>query len=212
MAGKKGVKIHSWTQEQIDFLRHNYPKMPISELTDSFNNKFCVSLSKERIKGAMSRHKIRSGRNGCFSKGQTPWNLGKTGYMGANATSFKRGNVPHNKRHLWAERLGKDGYIEMNVPETNPYTGYPMRYKHKHRWLWECENGPVPKGHAVIFKDGNIRNFNSENLILVSRTELLIMNLHGYKNMPDEIKPTVLALAKLEADAGFRTMPSRGRS
>jgi hypothetical protein len=64
----------------------------------------------------------------------------------------------------------------------------------------------------VIFKDGNIRNFDLDNLLLVTRAELLTMNLHDYKNQPEELKPSVLALARVEAKAGFRTRPGRGRS
>ena len=131
--------------------------------------------------------------------------------MGSNATSFKKGNRPHNHKPLWSERVGKDGYIEMSVPERNPYTGFPTRFKHKHLWIWEQANGLKPKGTAVIFKDGDNRNLAIDNLLLVTRAELLTMNLHGYKDQPDELKPSVLALAKVEAKAGIRTRPGRGR-
>ena len=46
----------------------------------------------------------------------------------------------------------------------------------------------------------------------LTRAELLAMNLHDYKNQPEELKPSVLALALLEAKAGTRTRPARGRS
>jgi hypothetical protein len=41
--------------------------------------------------------------------------------------------------------------------------------------------------------------------------ELLSLNLHGYKDSPEELKPSVLALAKIEAKARIRTHPARGR-
>jgi len=102
----------------------------------------------------------------------------------------------------------------MKVPERDPHTGFPTRYKHKHVWIWEQSNGPVPEGMAVVFIDADKQNCNLDNLMLVTRNELLLLNLHKYKDQPAEIRPSILALAKVEAAAGFRTMgrvPGAGR-
>lgn len=202
---------HRFTKEQLDYIRQGYREKTREELVPAFNDRFMTSLSNNQIAAAIKNHKIKSGRSGRFVKGQKSWNEGKAGYMGSNATSFKKGNRPHNHKPLWSERVGKDGYIEMSVPERNPYTGFPTRFKHKHLWIWEQANGLKPKGTAVIFKDGDNRNLAIDNLLLVTRAELLTMNLHGYKDQPDELKPSVLALAKVEAKAGIRTRPGRGR-
>ena len=43
--------------------------------------------------------------------------------------------------------------------------------------LWEQRHGrPVPDGHLVLFADGDRRNFDPANLLLVSRAELAVMN------------------------------------
>ncbi|MCK4789229.1 MAG: HNH endonuclease [Desulfobacteraceae bacterium] len=146
--------------------------------------------------------KQRSGKTGRFQAGHVPWNDGTKGQglTGANRKSFKKGNVPANRKPLWTERVcPKDGFILMKVPERNPYTGFSTRYKHKHVYIWEQEHGPVPKGMVVAFIDGDKTNCEPENLMLISRAELLALNQHGYKNMPDELKPNVLALSKLQA-------------
>jgi hypothetical protein len=45
-------------------------------------------------------------------------------------------------------------------------------WRPKHHLVWESHHGqPIPKGHAVIFGDGNNRNFDPDNLILVSRAQ-----------------------------------------
>jgi len=194
-----------YSKEHLDWLRENYPLMAASDLTAAFNEKFGA------IKRTLFRKGLRSGRTGRFGKGDNAWNKGKSGYMGENATSFKKGNLPHNHRPLWSERIDRNGYIEMSVPERNPYTGFETRFKHKHVWIWEQTHGKKPKSTAVIFKDGNNRNFELENLILVSRNELLSANLHGYKNQPEELKPVILNIAKIEAKAGFRLCTGRGR-
>lgn len=89
--------------------------------------------------------------------------------MGANRTSFKSGNLPHNTRELYSERTNKDGLIEIKV-DTNKWIS-------KHRYVWEqYNNRKVPKGKVVIFLDGNKTNFEIDNLKLISRGALLILN------------------------------------
>ena len=46
---------------------------------------------------------------------------------------------------------------------------------------WPILEGIIPPGHALIFKDGNKRNFALDNLELVSRAELMRRNsVHNY--------------------------------
>ena len=200
-----------YSPEQLDWLRSSYPSMSQNELVVAFNKYFKTDRPATSILACLKNHNITSGRTGCFKKGQKAWNEGLKGFMGANATSFKKGRQPHNTRELWSERVSKDGYIEISVPERNPHTGFKTRFKPKHVWIWEQENGPKPKSTAIIFKDGDYRNFEIDNLILVTRSELLSLNLNGYKQALEEVKPSILALSKIEAKAGFRTRPGRGR-
>lgn len=204
-------KVHRYTAEQLTFLKGAYVSMSRRSVTKSFNARFGIVLSEAQISACLKNHRIHSGRAGFFVKGHTPWNHGKKGCTAPNSGQFKSGHMPRNKRRLWSERICRDGYIEISVPERNPHTGAPTRFRQKHVWLWEMENGPVPKGHALAFKDGNRLNCVIENLMMVTRSELLCLNLHGYNGTKGELKPSVLALAKLEAKAGVRTRPGRGR-
>lgn len=199
------------TQEQAQFVAEAFAQMPVVEVAAALNLRFGTEVTVEQIKSFTKNHRVLSGRTGQFVPGGPAWNKGVKGYMGANCTSFAKGSMPHTKRPLWSERVNRDGFIEISVPERNPYTGAPTRFKHKHVWLWEASNGPVPKGHAVIFIDGDKSKCTMENLMLVTRAELLAMNLHGYREQPDELKASVLALAKLETKAKIRTRPGRGR-
>jgi hypothetical protein len=212
---KPGERIYFallYTEEQVQFLRDNYQGRSVAELTALFNERFAAGKTEKQIKAFVSNRGITSGRTGQFEKGQTPWNHGVKGYMGPNPTSFKKGQAPPNRKPLGTERIcSKDGFILIKIAETNPYTGFPTRYKHKHVHVWEQIHGPVPKGHVVSFIDGDKLNCEPENLMLLTRKELLCLNLHNYKDAPAELKPSVLALAKLEAKARIRTKPGRGR-
>jgi hypothetical protein len=57
-------------------------------------------------------------------------------------------------------------------------TGQPDVWKSKHIVIWEAANGPVPKGHFILFADGDRSNFDLDNLLLVSRPEMSIMTRH----------------------------------
>lgn len=52
----------------------------------------------------------------------------------------------------------------------------PDTWKSKHQLVWEQENGPVTPGNVVIFANGDRAKIEIENLMLVSRSELMIMN------------------------------------
>lgn len=198
------IQRHNYTADQLQFLKVEYARLPLVQLAEKFNQRFKTDLTPKRIKSTLERRGITSGRCPQFRQGNVPWNTGKKGSQGANATSWKRGNLPHNHRPLWSERINRDGCIEISVPEPNPYTGFPTRFKLKHIWLWEQQNGPVPEGMVIVFRDGNNRNFDPANLLAVTRQELIAMNMHGYKSQPEELKPTILALSRLEAKAGIR--------
>lgn len=137
-----------------------------------------------------------------FRKGQAPANKGKPMPFHPNsaATRFKKGQSPANTKWEGHERLSKEGYVEISVRETNPHTGYERRYVPKHKWLWQQAHGPIPVG-MVLKCLGDRLNTDPSNWKLVPRGLLPRLNgKHGrsYDRAPDELKPTIMAIAELE--------------
>ena len=89
--------------------------------------------------------------------------------MCSNKTSFKKGTIPPNYRPVGSERINMEGYTEVKVKD-------PNKWELKHRLIYKQHYGEIPKGHNVIFADRNIQNFDINNLILVSKAEMLILN------------------------------------
>ena len=83
--------------------------------------------------------------------------------------------------------------IEMKVSE-------PNEYRYLHHIVYESEFGAIPKGHVVIFRDSDTTNIHPDNLALLSRRELALLN-HEFdlKKSDPSIKPTVLAVMKLKS-------------
>ena len=188
-----------YSAEHLEFLRVGYDSMGIPDLARAFNTKFGTGLGDGAIKGVLARAKILSGRTGRFEKGHVSWSAGTKGLVKPNAGNFKKGAIPPNRRPLGAERICPlSGFVLVKVAEKDPHTGALTRYKHKHVHIWEQANGTRPEGMVVAFKDGNKLNCEIDNLMLISRAELLRLNQYNYKEVSEELKPSVLAVAKLE--------------
>jgi len=50
------------------------------------------------------------------------------------------------------------------------------RWRSKHCVLWEEAYGKIPNGKVVVFADGDKNNFNRENLVLVSKKDIMYLS------------------------------------
>ena len=46
------------------------------------------------------------------------------------------------------------------------------KWKFLQRLLWEKENGPIPKGMNVVFRNGDRNDIRMENLMLMNNKEM----------------------------------------
>lgn len=133
---------------------------------------------------------------GQFEKGITPWNKGKTYKLEnhINKTTFKNAKQHPRYRPIGSEREDKDGYIVLKVAD--------RKWMTKHRYLWEKENGPLPKGHVIIFANGNKRDFHLDNLMCVSRKQLMALNKNNLITNDSELTKTGVVVADLLLSIG----------
>ena len=198
--GRKKEQHRKYKDEHIEFVKNNVKGFTLKELTDRFNKKFNMNVSESAIANIKNKHNLQSGIvGGRFEKGQTSWNKGKKGSMSpeqyekCKATMFKKGNIPANARAIGRERVDKKGYILIKIQDGHKNNNWIR----KHRYLYEQKYGKVPKGHKVIFADGNNRNFDLNNLIVVSDAEELIMNRNNLFKEDTELTKAGVAVAKL---------------
>ncbi|MCL8000022.1 HNH endonuclease [Brucella sp. 21LCYQ03] len=196
----KGAAI-PYSVEELAWLELNH-KMPISDFTAAFNQHFNRNVAAHNLHALRKRKGWKTGRTGQFPKGNVPANFGKKMPYNANSarTQFKKGQIPKNAKYVGHERVTPDGYVEINVDERNPYTGFKCRYALKHRYLWEKANGPLPDDFILKCKDGNKQNTDPSNWEPMPRGTLPFMNGHrGFNHdaaHPD-VRPAIRSLAKL---------------
>lgn len=197
----KGRQI-IYSAAELRFIeRHS--KAPRLELQAAFAKRFGrADVLVMHLHALCKRKGWLTGRTGCFEPGLVPHNKGKEMPFNPNSarTRFKKGNLPHNTNYLGHERVSKDGYVEISIAETNPHTGFERRYVLKHRWLWEQMHGPVPEGMCLKCKRDQL-NTEPANWELIPRA--MLPRLSGrfgrnYDHAHDDLKPTIMAVVKLE--------------
>ena len=175
---------HIYSHEELRFIEKTYKKHDIHETTRLFNEKFGLDLSENRIRAVTRNHLFISGRDGRYKPGHIPFSKGKKMlHPRSKATYFKPGTIPWNYLPVGSERINSDGYLDVKIAD-------PKKWKAKHIIIWEAAFGPVPKGHVIIFADGNKRNVELSNLLLITRGQLAVMNRRGLITSDAELTKT----------------------
>lgn len=185
---------HKYTDNEKKFMKEFVPEHSYAEIQKAFIERFGWEITIGQVKSYISNNHLNTGRTGCFEKGNVQINKGKKMsaemYEKAQATMFKKGNIPHNYRPVGSERITKDGYIEVKIAD-------PNKWKLKHKVVWETLYGKVPRGHMLVFMDNDKTNVDVDNLRLVKQSVNLVMNRTGMCNYTGEAKAAAVTLAEL---------------
>lgn len=175
------------------FIEANHVGIGPKEMTELLNKTFKTSYAHKQLTAYYRNHSLDSGLKGYFQKGHVPVNKGTKGVygVGGNRTSFKKGHKSHNWVPIGSERISKDDYVQVKIQDGKRQ----YNWRGKHILIWEQHNGPLPKGHAVLFGDGDKRNFNINNLLLVSRAQLARLNQNGLIQNDADLTRTGIVIA-----------------
>jgi len=171
---------HKYTPKEISFIKKHIAGRSYKEMAELFNKQhFRPPITVVQLNSFLGRHKLRSGLGRYFRPGHIPHNKGLKGvyFSGSEKGWFKPCHKNASEKPVGSERINVDGCVEVKV--SNRRKPAKRNWESKHAAIWEAANGKVPKGHMVIFADKNTRNFALDNLLLVSRKELAVMNHLG---------------------------------
>jgi hypothetical protein len=202
-----------YSAEEMAWLEANR-LMVISDYARAFAERFGRGdVTAVHLHSLRKRKGWKTGRTGCFEKGQDAPNKGMKcppgrggNHPNARKTQFKggvrQGVAVKLYKPIGTERVSKDGYRERKIHDGMPLQS---RWRAVHLIEWEAANGPIPKGHALKCLDGDKANCDPSNWQVVPRA--LLPRLAGgnryrrvlaYDDAAPEVRPAILAIAKLE--------------
>lgn len=209
-----------YSAEEMAWLEANR-LMVISDYARAFAERFWRGdVTAVHLHSLRKRKGWKTGRTGCFEKGQDAPNKGMKcppgrggNHPNARKTQFKggvrQGVAVKLYKPIGTERVSKDGYRERKIHDGMPLQS---RWRAVHLIEWEAVNGPIPKGHALKCLDGDKANCDPSNWQVVPRA--LLPRLAGgnryrrvlaYDDAAPEVRPAILAIAKLEHAARKRS-------
>jgi len=189
-----------YSEYEDDVIRRLYPDTKTERLAlylgrsvrATYNHAKLLGVRKSAAylaseQASLLRRRPEIGEKRRFKPGHATWNKGIKHPQGwapgrMAQTQFKKGCRPQTWKPLGTTRLSKDGYLQRKVGET----GHASKdWVGEHILIWERAHGPVPKGHAIVFKDGDKTHIAEDNLALISRADLLRRNT--VHNLPKEL-------------------------
>jgi len=171
--------------EHIQFIKENIIGNSYKDVAAMFEIEFGISLSKQQMIGLVKRNGFHNGIRG-----------NKEAHLNGIKTRIKNGDKPWNNKPIGSVKITY-GIIRVKI-------AYPSVYKAKHVLIWESIHGNVPKNHVVIFADGNRNNFDINNLLLVKRSELLLMNNRKYITSDSDLTKLGKQIASLQLTVSRR--------
>lgn len=189
--------MSKYPQDMLDFVKNEIQGTSVKDMVTLINDRYGAgTITYLKLKAYLNNHKLHTGRDTRFKKGQEAHNKGKPFIAGGRSaeTQFKKGHKPHNYKPVGTIIYDKDGYKIIKVSDEGRQRD---KWCFLHRHNWEKEHGEIPQGHIVIFLDGNKENCSLDNLALISRKENLVMMREKLRTSDTELTKTGLAIAKL---------------
>lgn len=210
-----------WSKADDATLRRLYPDTSTSTLARQLRRSPAAVYVRANGMGLTKSAAYLAGPDSCrlrrgdgvgarfrFQKGHVPANKGlrRPGWAPGDMsrTQFvkgvRRGVAIKLYKSIGSERISKDGYLQRKVNDDLPLQ---RRWRGVHLILWEAAHGPLPKGHAITFRNGDKTDIRLDNLECITRRALMARN--SVHNLPQPLAHTVQLLGALTRQIRKRT-------
>lgn len=196
--GERKRKMRRWTSEEKEYLKEIANNYSTSEAVKLMIDRFNRNFTREQVKAIKYRLGIRSNSGIVVGvKGAPPFNKGmkQSEFMNeysienSKKTRFKKGHEGYGGKKIGSEKRDKDGYTLIKVDKRN--------WELKHRYIWKRKYGEIPDNSVIIFADKNRNNVSLDNLLMITRSEMLVMNTKKLFFENKELTKTGIAMANL---------------
>lgn len=195
---------HKLTEEQESYLREHTPNETRAQLTEGFNATFGTSYAKTTVTSWCNRRGLHNGNDGRFKDGHRSWQTGLQGeeyrkhYTDDSWEKSKSGLV-------FAEQKYQDGDVVMRHGIPAFYKGgmpgvcLDSRIEYASIAVWEAANGKLPDDMKLIHLDGDVLNYNLDNLRAIPKSWLPNLRYTGGLTNNKELNEAKLAYCELKA-------------
>lgn len=201
-----------WTTADDALMRRLYPDTPTAELATRLQRSVTTVYQHARVLGLAKSAAYLAGPHACrlrrgdnvgaayrFRKGHEPANKGlrRPGYGPGRmkATQFKKGERNEGRWMPVGSRRLIGGYVYIKLADVS-HVPYTANWFPEHVIDWEIANRrPLPRGHALRFRNGDRTDLRLDNLELVARAELMRRN--SVHNLPAPLPQTIQLLGAL---------------
>jgi hypothetical protein len=196
------ARYNQYTPEQEEYLRENAPKLTREQLTEGFNARFGTKKSVSTIKSWCNRRGLHNGNDGRFKDGHRSWQTGLQGdeyrkhYTDESWEKSKSGLV-------FAEQKYREGDLIIRHGLPAFYKGGDVgvaiddRIEYASTAVWERANGKLPDNMKLIHLDGDIMNYQLENLRAIPKSWLADLRYLGGITDDKQLNETKLAFCEL---------------
>lgn len=176
------------SKNQLVEYKRFLPGHSASEVIEMVRSKWRVNLTLRQVYELNYRNGIRSGRyEQCFGT--------------AKPTLSPKFHCVHAEQYE-VGRVRIRSMSSKTRPNRSPVVSVKVakgKWALNHWRIWEAVNGPIPKGHKIIFLDGNTLNYSLTNLAMVSDAEALVMNDQHLFAKNKELTRSGIAVARVLA-------------
>ena len=193
---KRAQPPYTLTWAQHRFLVKAYANTaasPVKAATEALNARFGLDLPWLKVK------RYLDDRNKSARKHGKP-----APFVAGNNCQFVAGKEVNNNFHkhkpvgaVSTVRYSNSGkpFLAVKLPGKNPWTGMESNWRRLAVVKWEEYHGrPCPKEHAVLQLNGDYEDVSKENLVLVTRAELGVLNKTGFPDLPPDRDLRTMAL------------------
>ena len=163
----KASKRHMWSEEEVEYFKEIIRGNHYRDIAEMMTKKFGYKFKVDQLRKKAKLLGIKTGLVGSFQKGHLT-----------------------NSSEIGSESIDRDGYVIVKI-------AHPNIWEYKHKLIWENANGKMPADHKLLFADKNKLNVCLDNIILVSKRELLVMNQYNLLHENKELTMTGLNIARL---------------
>ena len=195
---------HKLTEEQESYLRDHALNESRAQLTEGFNATFGTSYAKTTVTSWCNKRGLHNGNDGRFKDGHRSWQTGLQGeeyrkhYTDESWEKSKSGLILAEQKYQEGDLIIRHG---LPVFYKGGAAGVKIddRIEYASTVVWEREHGKLPDDMKLIHLDGDVMNYNLDNLRAIPKSWLSDLRYTGGLTDDRSLNETKLAFCELRA-------------